>query len=363
MQIFLNSSSQSSPVVGLNSNKSLAGSIVVQFFDSSDADLVLYNTQPSAWQLIAYLNIQSPPKSNAVSSIYPVQIKAPQGLAMAETLQQQPFNSKSFNGFSSSPSLSSTMYVASVQVTNIGCSQVNEYYDGFASASSSYRCYICLQNSSCNMCGDNSCGLAGTCSSSDTVYTPSTGCCAGGCMNGGTCQASDQYNSFSCQCTIYYVGKNCESLGVLPFSLIAVGAFLIFVLIIGKILYDKYAKQKFQVLNEIRNHILNSSDSAAISSSKNSEYIQHMQQALILNDVFVNYDEIKFEKIIGEGSFGVVYKASFRGAQVAVKKMRSMFIQMSEKDTEEFKKEAYVMSRSLLTSLTASLFVSLFLPV
>ena len=70
-----------------------------------------------------------------------------------------------------------------------------------------------------------------------------------------------------------------------------------------------------------------------------------MQQALILNDVFVKYDEIKNEEKIGEGSFGVVYKATFRGAQVAVKKMKSLFIELSEKDMEEFKKEAYVMSR------------------
>eukprot|EP00595_Chromulina_sp_UTEXLB2642_P002500 CAMPEP_0196765304 /NCGR_PEP_ID=MMETSP1095-20130614/7970_1 /TAXON_ID=96789 ORGANISM="Chromulina nebulosa, Strain UTEXLB2642" /NCGR_SAMPLE_ID=MMETSP1095 /ASSEMBLY_ACC=CAM_ASM_000446 /LENGTH=289 /DNA_ID=CAMNT_0042123137 /DNA_START=1096 /DNA_END=1962 /DNA_ORIENTATION=- len=70
-----------------------------------------------------------------------------------------------------------------------------------------------------------------------------------------------------------------------------------------------------------------------------------MQQALILKDVFVKYDEIKIESQIGEGSFGVVFKATFRGAQVAVKQMRSMFMEITETEIDEFRKEAYMMSR------------------
>ncbi len=93
------------------------------------------------------------------------------------------------------------------------------------------------------------------------------------------------------------------------------------------------------VLEELREGILRHTESA------NNEYIQNMQQALILNDVFVKFEEIKLESRIGEGSFGVVHKATFRGAQVAVKQMRSMFVELTDKDIEEFRKEAYMMSR------------------
>jgi len=175
------------------------------------------------------------------------------------------------------------------------------------------------------------------------------------CNNGGTCTASDGYNKFSCKCTQFFTGDSCEVFSVLSISLIVVGAVIIFVAITSKLLFDKYAKQKVQVLDEIRNNILSASNSAVITGSKNSDYIQHMQQALILNDVFVNYDDIKIEGVIGEGSFGVVHKGTFRGAQVAVKKMRSMFIQLSEKDIDEFRKEAYVMSRLFLSNSRHSL--------
>lgn len=46
------------------------------------------------------------------------------------------------------------------------------------------------------------------------------------------------------------------------------------------------------------------------------QFLEDLQQSLILKDVFVDYAEIKIDSQIGEGSFGVVYKATFRGAQV-----------------------------------------------
>ena len=47
-----------------------------------------------------------------------------------------------------------------------------------------------------------------------------------------------------------------------------------------------------------------------------SQYIEGLQQSLILKDVFVKYEDVKLERQVGEGSFGIVYKATFRGAQV-----------------------------------------------
>lgn len=64
-------------------------------------------------------------------------------------------------------------------------------------------------------------------------------------------------------------------------------------------------------------------------------------------DVFVNYAELRIDdEPIGEGSFGVVHKAWFRGAQVAVKRMRSpFFAALTAVEIEQFRKEAYMMSR------------------
>ena len=104
--------------------------------------------------------------------------------------------------------------------------------------------------------------------------------------------------------------------------------------------YQRSIEQKLLVLDELANGLLNHQ-----TDGVNSEYIQYMQQALILNDVFVKWKEITLESVVGEGSFGIVHKATFRGAQVAVKQMRSMFTELTEKEIDEFRKEAYVMSR------------------
>ena len=67
-------------------------------------------------------------------------------------------------------------------------------------------------------------------------------------------------------------------------------------------LYYRYSKgQKSVVLEELRQGLLFNND-----TTTDPAYIQAMQQALILKDVFVKYDEIKIEEQIGEGSFGVV---------------------------------------------------------
>ena len=341
--IYLNTTFQTVPVVALTSNKTLSGSISIQFFESTSAELILYNSLPSKWALINFLKLEPPPVQIALGTTYPVAIKAPAGLSVSNSFQAVKSSSSSL--IKSNGSL--VTYTSSVQLTSIGCSQVNAYYDGYQSASLPYKCYICLSNSSCNMCGEGTCSLSGTCSaSSGTAYTQGTYCCSGGCGANGVCTASNNYHTFECVCDVFYTGNNCQLLSTVSIVLIVIGGFIIVALAVSKILFDKYRKQEAQVLDEIRNNILNVNTSTSHSKlSKNSDYIQHMQQALILNDVFVKYEEIKLEEQIGEGSFGVVYKATFRGAQVAVKKMKSMFVELSEKEMDEFKKEAYVMSR------------------
>jgi serine/threonine protein kinase len=104
--------------------------------------------------------------------------------------------------------------------------------------------------------------------------------------------------------------------------------------------------QKGKVIEELRQNLLNSQDGIGNASNKTLKVIQSLQQDLILKDVFVRYEDLKLESKIGEGSYGIVYKATFRGAQVAVKQMRSpLFVDLTQKDIEEFRKEAYMMSR------------------
>jgi hypothetical protein len=151
-----------------------------------------------------------------------------------------------------------------------------------------------------------------------------------------------EHTAYSCNCDnqIWYDGTYCNNLSSTGLGIIlaAVSAFLI--VVVAGCFYWRSLQQKQLVLEELADGILNPQ-----MDGSNKEYIQYMQQALILNDVFVRFDEIKLECIVGEGSFGIVHKATFRGAQVAVKQMRSMFTELTEKEIDEFRKEAYVMSR------------------
>jgi hypothetical protein len=131
-------------------------------------------------------------------------------------------------------------------------------------------------------------------------------------------------------------------LSVFTYLLITAAVFIFLIGLITLRYYYYYRRQKAKVLHELRVGLL----AGGNDPGENRSYIQAIQQDLILRDVFVNYDEIVFEGKIGEGSFGEVFKATFRGAQVAVKQMRApVFMQLSDKDIEEFRSEAYMMSR------------------
>lgn len=324
--VVLNRTQQSEPVLFLSSDAHFGGVLNISFFTASSVhpDLYLeeYSGLSSSWSVVRYkYHAGDAPRFKIV---------VPDGLKFTTELLEGKRNA-----------------VQRLTVKRIGCAAVNTYYSGVpqdiaSSSSSAYPCYICLQNSSCAICSSNNgqCGDIGSCKHGTKFKTD---CCDGGC-NGvyGNCHANDDHTKYTCRCTtIFYDGSHCDELTPASYAMIFSAVFLVLLLLLVAFFYRRARMQKKVVLEELADGLLNNNQ----NSGQNSAYIQSMQQALILNDVFVNYDEIKFEVKVGEGSFGEVHKATFRGAQVAVKKMRSMFAELTEREIEEFRKEAYVMSR------------------
>jgi hypothetical protein len=78
------------------------------------------------------------------------------------------------------------------------------------------------------------------------------------------------------------------------------------------------------------------------------EYLQAIKQELYLRDVLINKDDLTLERRVGEGTFGVVYKAQWRGAAVAVKMIKVptyAYCDLQEEELDRFRQEAYLMSR------------------
>jgi serine/threonine protein kinase len=335
INIYLNHSYQTKPVLNLYTNKSLSGFVNVNFYTNHGEfcpNLNLYDTNPSSFDIIAI--------ENPVPGADQLKVAAPPGLQFKKKTIPvvSTVSSSSYSSYATEPK---TMADSILTITNIGCDYLSQYYtnvDSSSATGSLYPCYVCLQNSSCELCNTGQCGVKGTCS---TGAEYSSSCCKHDCNPPyGTCQGNSDFSSFSCDCSYwFYDGVDCRNITVIGIVVILTACFVVLVGAIVVFLYRRSIVQKAKVLEELREGILRHTETA------NNEYIQNMQQALILNDVFVRYDEIKIESKIGEGSFGVVYKATFRGAQVAVKQMRSMFIELTDKDIDEFRKEAYMMSR------------------
>jgi hypothetical protein len=230
--------------------------------------------------------------------------------------------------------------------SELSCSnRYSDYkYSETVSGDDDYMCYVCLQNNSCGYCGNKNGGCVEPGHSCDgNAFKNTQNCCPRMCHDRGSCHGRNGHTVYECDCNAFYQGTSCENLSVLTYLLIAGAVFLVLIGLITLRYYYFYRRQKARVLQELRAGLLTGS---ADEPGENRSYIQAIQQDLILRDVFVNYADIVFEGKIGEGSFGEVFKATFRGAQVAVKQMRApVFMQLSDKDIEEFRSEAYMMSR------------------
>jgi serine/threonine protein kinase len=394
INVVLNSSYQDVPVIHLESNLYLSGYLTVSFYlasASNDDDvqvskiypnLSLYDTTtPSHFEVLRFRNYSQYPELGA--DMLPITIAAPMGLGFnsivsevsvteedtgdsigladsdrsSRTLLSVLLRGAGDHGNkmtsivspasliidSDTDNITETTYSQKLTISKIGCAQMVEYYSNYAysvSIDTSYACHICLSNSSCELCHDGQCAVRGQCKSGMAF---SGSCCSPQCTQPyGTCipvSGTDDYTSFTCDCSWFYSGGDCRRISTNGIITIFSCCFAVVALFLSLGLYRRAVQQRNKVLEELKEGILRHTESG------NNEYIQTMQQALILNDVFVKFEEIKLESQIGEGSFGVVHKATFRGAQVAVKQMRSMFLELTEKDIEEFRKEAYMMSR------------------
>ena len=306
--------SSNHPCMNLYSNESFLGTIYVNI--NANSNVKLYGTTtPTEWEFARYEVTNTNPAGSA-------SIVGMDGLGYKSGYEYN--DSDSFK-------LSENLIIES-----ISCAQLQYYYNAQS------LCGYCSLNSSCSYCNNNQCVDSGECSTVGS--TSKNSCCGDSCTEEhGTCHMSNTYD-YSCECTFFYSGSSCNNLSVGALSIIIASVF-IFTFTVITFYYKMYYKgQKTAVLEELRQGLLQSED--GIYSSQDNTYIQSLQQELILKDVFVNYKDIKLEYKIGEGSFGVVYKAVFRGAQVAVKKMRSpLFMELTQNDIEEFRKEAYMMSR------------------
>ena len=65
-----------------------------------------------------------------------------------------------------------------------------------------------------------------------------------------------------------------------------------------------------------------------------------------MKDVAVPFGEFTLDEVVGEGTYGIVYKGVWRGGAVAVKMIRpNVLLGMGFNEIELFKQEAYLMSR------------------
>lgn len=355
----------SAPLFATTTNATILGNLNITLLGGSDTKLSLYGPLPtSTWKIFEFEKVGR----NILGSLY---IQAPPGLgfyldvemsgsfsapevldsitsrirrygatllSLRGSVTDQEVDFPRSKDVFTSAAESWVGYDEYLVLSEMSCSSVSRYYDFNVSD----VCSVCLKNSSCGYCsGSNSCVKQGSCSSGFENYDGN--CCPEMCNGHGDCNSD-----LECECNFLYTGSsNCKEFSVFFYIIISGCVFIVCFALLSLRYYISYRRQKKSVLEKLRKRLLSAEgDDTKEGGFVTNLFLKNLQQDLILRDVFVNNDEIKLEEKIGEGSFGVVFKATFRGAQVAVKQMRSpVFMQLTENDIEEFRKEAYMMSR------------------
>ena len=333
LNISLNENFMSESVVYLDSNDTLLGTINTTIVEGTK--LALYPPDgPTTFDIISYKKIE--PSTSGNKSL---EYNTDDGIYFQDEDHTYGEDDDSDN------ITDNYRYITEVVVSNIDCNSLSTYYYvdesvyTTESAQSNYLCHICLMNTSCAFCSSGCYADRSSCDGAE-VFSPT--CCPENCNGNGNCQSNNNYASFECVCEFWYSGSSCSVLSLASYLLIAFGVFIFLFGLLSFRYYIHYKAQPFHFVEDLLHQLSADKESGVV----NADTLQRLQQEFILKDVFVQYNEIKIEDQIGEGSFGVVYKATFRGAQVALKKLRTpMFMQLTANDIVEFRKEAYMMSR------------------
>jgi len=186
----------------------------------------------------------------------------------------------------------------------------------------------------------------------------------------GECAIKDGsgWYEVECQCYSGWIGDGCENLSSRAIvGMIATGACFL-VLLVGGGAFGVYRRrvkemeeghmeelvnQEANTLRDLRGRLLRSksSDDRTLGLDGRREegvqnFLSELTEKLVLQDVMVPFEQLTLEKTIGEGAMGVVYRARFRSAQVAVKLIKTHeMMEMDDDEIARFRAEAYLMSR------------------
>ena len=174
------------------------------------------------------------------------------------------------------------------------------------------------------------------------------------CSGQGTCNVETE----TCDCNWFFEGYAClKWSGAATITVtVSICSFILIMVSFGYLWYLTKKKKEVvtNALDELRYGLLNDDiDDAKYTNANKSEksqvtsgYIQDIAQKLFLKDVNVNCDEVELGEQIGAGTYGVVFKGLWRGSAVAVKVIRpNVLVGMGDAEIENFKSEAYIMSR------------------
>eukprot|EP00520_Triparma_pacifica_P008612 CAMPEP_0118649434 /NCGR_PEP_ID=MMETSP0785-20121206/9702_1 /TAXON_ID=91992 /ORGANISM="Bolidomonas pacifica, Strain CCMP 1866" /LENGTH=1849 /DNA_ID=CAMNT_0006541723 /DNA_START=454 /DNA_END=6003 /DNA_ORIENTATION=- len=234
----------------------------------------------------------------------------------------------------------------SIHVDNIACESLLKYHQG------EQDCYVCLhKKAGCTFCGDT-CQDVASASALPFGSCLAKNCCDKECSNHGECVEYDDYDEEPvCMCEWFFEGGSCDVISTSGTLVLTCGVSLTLLCLITVAYYQFHNRTKREVvenaLEELRVGLLASEDNTDNGKKGSihvgSNYIQDLQQQLLLKDVAVPIEEVNVGEEIGSGTYGVVYKGTFRGSAVAVKMVRAFG--MGDAEIENFKKEAYLMSK------------------
>ena len=307
INVTLTTAYQDTNIILLESDRALSGTLEALLSTNPDSYITLYPPDyPSTFNIFAFKSVEVFNSSSTIK----LNILSNNGIAYQDSIQSNSYNFRNSSDYSYN-------YSKILTVSEMACETIADKYFidpviySDTSSRGNYICHVCLMNSSCNYCqGDFTCAQDGFCKSGDVF---DKNCCIDNCNDRGKCEASSNFNSFSCKCDFLYDGDSCQDLSLYSYLFIGLGVFIFCFIVLSLRYYYYYRRQPDKVLEDLLHQLSGDKSGKEIVSAS---HLQRLQQEFILKDVFVKYSEIKIEEQIGEGSFGVVFKASFRGAQV-----------------------------------------------